>query len=108
MPRGRPTKSIVRQNIIEVLYYLKSAYGYEIYKIYKEVFPKVTLRLMYYHLRKGVELGELKIEKREKEEGNFSWGSESEKIYYSLGPNAEPLGNEELRKFLEEKDNRNL
>ena len=79
--RGRPIKSQVRQNIIEILYFLGKAYGYEIYKVYKEVYPNVTLRLMYYHLRKGVEIGEFKVESVKKVQGDYSWGPEAEKIY---------------------------
>ena len=32
--RGRPVKSAIRQNIIEILNFIKRGYGYEIYKIY--------------------------------------------------------------------------
>ena len=42
--RGRPTYSKVRQNVIEILYVMGEAYGYQIYKAYKELFPTVTLR----------------------------------------------------------------
>jgi len=48
--RGRPVKSEIRQNIVEILFYLKRAYGYDIYKVYIKIFPKVTLRSIYYHL----------------------------------------------------------
>ena len=103
MPRGRPVKSQIRQNIIEILHFLGKAYGYDIYKIYKAIFPLVTMRSIYYHLKKGLALEEFKINKIEKEKGNFSWGSEVEKTYYSLGKNAKPTGNERVRKYLEKK-----
>ena len=101
MKRGRPTRSAIRQNMIEILYHLGQAYGYEIYKVYKECFDPVTLRVMYYHLKKGVVLGEFKKEQVKIEEGNYSWGTTVEKIYYSLGPSAKTQGNEKVREFVE-------
>jgi hypothetical protein len=101
MPRGRPVKSQIRQNIVEILYFLGKAYGYDIYKIYKAVYPKVTLRSIYYHLRKGVQLGEFKVEKIEREKGDYSWGGEAEKIYYALGPNAKPSVDQKVKDYLD-------
>src|SRR3989338_7886808 len=103
MKKGRPIKSEIRQNIIEILHHIKKAYGYEIYKVYVSIFPKVTLRSIYYHLKKGITLGEFQIYKVEKEKGEYSWGTEAEKIYYSLGPNAKPTGNERVREYVENK-----
>lgn len=94
--KGRPTQSQIRQNMVEILYHLKKAYGYEIYKAYVKIFPKVTLRVVYYHLKKGVALGEFQVSTIEKEKGNYSWGSEAEKIYYGLGPNAKPMANDRV------------
>lgn len=101
MRRGRPVGSAVRQNILEILNALGRAHGYQIYKIYKDLFPKVTLRVIYYHLRKGVELGELELEKVEKEKGDYSWGTEAEKIYYRLGPKARITGDDRVKTYLE-------
>jgi hypothetical protein len=89
--RGRPSGSQVRRNIAEILYFAKKAYGYELYKHYCELFPKVTLRLIYYHLRKGVAAGEFEIKEVKKEDGDYSWGPSAEKIYYTLGKNAKPI-----------------
>lgn len=99
--RGRPVKSEIRQNMVEILFYLKRAYGYNIYKAYIKIFPKVTLRSIYYHLKKGVALGEFKIESVEKEKGEFSWGGEVEKTYYALGENGKALGNERVKEYME-------
>ena len=104
MPRGRPVNSQIRQNIIEILYFTKKGYGYDIYKIYREVFPPATLRSIYYHLRKGTQLDEFRIHKIKSEKGNYSWGPEAEKIYYALGPNAKPKGNLKIKRFLEKKN----
>ena len=101
MKKGRPIKSEIRQNVVEILHFIKKAYGYEIYKVYTKIFPKVTLRSIYYHLRKGVSLGEFEISKIEKEKGDYSWGSEAEKIYYALGQNAKPAGNDRVKEFVE-------
>jgi len=103
MPRGRPIKSIIRQNIIEILYFLKQAYGYDIYKVYINVFPKVTMRSIYYHLKKGVALEEFKVNKIEKEKGDYSWGSEAEKVYYGLGPKAKPKIEKRVKQYLDKK-----
>ncbi|MEK6951310.1 MAG: hypothetical protein AABX13_06325 [Nanoarchaeota archaeon] len=103
MKRGRPTKSVIRQNVIEILHHLQQGYGYEISKIYNAVFPKVTQRSIYYHLRKGVQLQEITLHKIEVEKGDFSWGNSVEKIYYGLGSNAKPIGNIQVKEFLESK-----
>lgn len=104
MARGRPVKSQIRQNIVEILYFLGEGYGYDIYRLYKEIFPLVSMRVIYYHLKKGSELGEFKVNKIIKENGNFSWGSEAEKIYYSLGQEAQPIGNSRVKEIIEMKN----
>lgn len=103
MPRGRPVQSQIRQNIVDILLFLKRGYGYDIYKVYREIFAPVTMRSIYYHLRKGLELGEFRIDKIEKTVGEYSWGPESEKIYYILGPNAKPGANEKIKEHFEKK-----
>jgi len=103
MGKGRPVFSNIRQNIIEILYFMKSGYGYEIYKSYREIFPNVTMRVIYYHLKKGKSIGEFKVSKIERVKGNYSWGPEAEKTYYSLGPNAKPTMNKQVKEFFEKK-----
>ena len=105
MPRGRPIRSEIRQNIVELLFHMKEGYGYEIYKAYVAIFPKVTMRSIYYHLKKGLSLGEFKVSKVEREKGDFSWGNEVEKTYYSPGQNAKPIGNEKVREYFEKRKN---
>ena len=101
MHRGRPTRSVIRDNIVELLYFLKKAYGYEIHKWYNKLFPKCTIRVIYYHLKKGTSLKEFRIEKVALEKGDYSWGQMAEKIYYSLDENARPKADEHLREALE-------
>lgn len=95
--RGRPVKSQVRQNIINILYIIKKGYGYDIFKTYRAVYPTCTMRLIYYHLKKGIETGEIKVAEIRKEKGNFSWGGDVEKIYYGLGPSAVPRVDDRIR-----------
>ena len=101
MVRGRPIKSRIRQNMIEILFFLKKATGYDIYKHYIRIFGKVTLRSMYYHLKKGKYLNEFVIERITQEKGEFSWGNTTEKIYYELGAKAEPKIPNEVRDYFE-------
>ncbi len=109
--RGRPPKSIVRKNLIDILFVLKKSYGYELAIIYNKLFPKVTQRLIYYHLNRGAKTGEFKIQSIKEEKGNYSWGSKAEKKYYLLGPKAIPNPTkgllEELRKIKNDKHNFN-
>ncbi len=101
MARGRPIRSQIRQNIIEILFYLGKGYGYQISKIYNEVFPQVTQRSIYYHLRKGTQTKEINVNKIKAEKGDFSWGDTVEKIYYELGDAAEAKGDSRVKEFLE-------
>ena len=99
--RGRPIRSEIRQNIIEILYYLDRGYGYQISKIYNEVFPRVTQRSIYYHLKKGVMTKEIEIHSIEQQKGDFSWGPEVEKKFYTLGKTALPKGQRRVKIFLD-------
>ena len=99
--RGRPIKSKIRQNLVELLYFMKFDYGYNIFKAYIEIFPKATMRSIYYNLNKGIKTKEFEVEKIEKSQGNYSWGPEAEKIYYKLGPNAQPKADLRIKRSLE-------
>lgn len=101
--RGRPVKSEIRQKIVDILYFMKEGYGYDIYKVYCDIFPKVSQRVIYYHLKKGVSIGELKVARISKEKGDYSWGGEAEKVYYSLGSNAAPTMDKRVKKYFEKK-----
>ena len=88
MKRGRPAKSVIRQNLVEILCFMGTGYAYEIYKAYSEIFSNATMRSIYYHLHKGVQTEEFIVKAIKKEQGNYSWGPEAEKTYYALGPAA--------------------
>ena len=105
MTLGRPVKSIIRQRIVEILAVLKKAYGYEICKVYKEVYPKATMRVIYYPLKKGLATHEFAVDKIVKERGEYSWGSEAEKIYYTLGAEAKPVGDDRIMQHLQKRKN---
>ncbi len=100
MVKGRPVKSQIRQNVVEILHYLGKGYGYEISKIHNAIFPPVTQRLIYYHLRKGIMTKEIAVYKVEQEKGDFSWGSVVEKTYYRLGSEGNPKGDDRVKHFL--------
>ncbi len=88
--RGRPTFSPIRNNLVELIYFMGSSYGYDIYKKYIEIFPKTTMRSIYYHLNKGSKLGVFVVSKVEEVKGDYSWGIGVRRVNFKLGPNAQP------------------
>lgn len=86
--RGRKPGSKVRQNLGALLSTKKEAYAYELVHEYMQRFPKVSQRLIYYHLKKGVALGEFAVSRITEEEGNYSWGKKVERIYYRVNPSS--------------------
>lgn len=101
MKPGRPVKSDIRQNIIELLHFMGEGYAYDIHRVYTRIFPQVTARSIYYHLKKGVVLQEFVVKDIRKEKGDYSWGSEAEKIYYGLGPNAAPKVDVQVKEYFD-------
>ena len=101
--RGRPIGSSIRQNLIEILYFRGKAYGYDLYKDYCALFPAVTLRVIYYHLKKGVALNEFKLETIKLEKGDYSWGGMAEKKYYKLGAKANPKMDKRVKDYFAQK-----
>ena len=59
------------------------------------------MRSIYYHLKKGVDLGEFKIEKVEKVKGDYSWSGEAEKVYYALGDKAKPKMDSRVKEYFD-------
>ncbi|MDP2628566.1 MAG: hypothetical protein Q8P15_01565 [Nanoarchaeota archaeon] len=108
MPSGRPTGSEIRQRIVEILYHKESGYGYDIYQTYRDLFPAATMRSIYYHLKKGLTTQEFMVKEIRKEAGEYSWGGMAEKIYYALGPKAQPKGNSQVKKYIENKKKENM
>ena len=101
MRKGRPVGSDIRQGVVEILHYLKQGTGYEIYKIYREVFASATQRSIYYHLKKGLQTKEFAVADVKVETGNYSWGPNATKTYYMLGEEAHPKEDERVKKYLE-------
>lgn len=88
---------MIRQRIVDILYFLGEGYGYLLHKLYKEAYGECTREVVYYHLRKGIALGEIEQAGIKREEGNYSWGKTVEKIYYRVGPNANPTMDDAAR-----------
>lgn len=103
--RGRKVGSTIRDRLVELLFYFGEGYGYTLYKNYVSIWGKVTLRSIYYHLNKGVELDIFKVNKIEKVKGDYSWGLETKRIIYSLGSLAKPKGDKEISKKFKIKNN---
>jgi hypothetical protein len=99
--KGRKSGSKIRSNISSIVAQIGKAYGYQIYKAYLDIFEKVHIRSIYYHLKKGVINQEFVVEEIKKEKGDYTWGSETERIYYSPGPNidARTLTREQIKKI---------
>ncbi|HYD02761.1 MAG TPA: hypothetical protein VEC16_00525 [Alphaproteobacteria bacterium] len=104
--QGRPIGSKVRQNIVEILYFYKKLHGYDLFKIYIELYPPVTMRLIYYHLKKGLDTGEFKVASVDKKSGKYSWGSTSENIMYELGESANPMIEPRIKVHMEQAENK--
>jgi DNA-binding PadR family transcriptional regulator len=94
---GRPQVSRIRERLREVLSCIDNATGYDLHKIYVEVYGKVTIRSIYYNLHTGVLIGYFDIESIKHEKGEFSWGSEVEKKYYSINPKGKKAISPELK-----------
>lgn len=91
----------MRQNITELLSQFGELHGYEAYKHYVKLFPKVSMRAVYYSLRNGVKKGYFKIAKVEKQQGSYSWGPEAQRVYYANGEMAKPTGDMKVKKYFE-------
>lgn len=83
MPRGRPIRSIVRQRLAEMLFIVGKMTAYELHKHYLKLFGQASRRNVYYQLEKGTTIGLFAKEEID-EEGEYSWGTSSRKVYYTL------------------------
>ena len=101
--KGRPPKSAVRQNIINILAVLGEGYAYDIAKAYMDLFPRVSTRLIYYHLKKGIDLQEFSGKGTKTEQGAYSWGTAADKSYYGIGPAATPVKNQAIEEYFEKR-----
>jgi hypothetical protein len=50
-----------------------------------------------------VDTHEFVVKEIRKEKGDYSWGSEAEKTYYALGPNAAPMVLLKVREYFDKK-----
>ncbi|MFT7615530.1 MAG: hypothetical protein ACI8Y7_000344 [Candidatus Woesearchaeota archaeon] len=81
---GRPRGSVIRENVKKLLREKGAMTGYSLYKEYRTRFALCSQRSIYYHLTKGVDFGEISIQKVQEEKGDFSWGKSSMRIYYTI------------------------
>lgn len=102
--RGRPIKSEVRQNIVDILYVCGTAYGYQLMKYYGDIFRKIDSELIYYHLKKGLETGEIELGEVKTETGDFSWGKTVEKTYYKIGKDSNPRLIPKIKEYFDKKN----
>ena len=113
MPRGRPSKSDVRDKLAEMLFIAGKLTAYDAHKHYIQIFAATTRRNVYYQLQKGESLGLFKKEIVD-EKGDYSWGEQVRKIYYSLKSKDNIQVNiainkhfDEMRKYEKPKPNHN-
>lgn len=97
--RGRPSVSIVRERLKEILAVKGKLSAYDAHKLYCSLFAKTSQRNVYYQLSKGVDTQEFTKEEVF-EEGSFSWGSTSRKVYYSLAPKTRVVVSDHVQKNL--------
>jgi len=90
---GRPVKSRIKERLVSILSKRRVSYGYELFRLYEKFYSKTNLRNIYYNLKRGVASGELLVIDVKRELGDYSWGDEVERIYYTLGPYAEVVDN---------------
>ena len=76
-------KNSVRSRIVEILKE-GTAYGYQIFKKYRARYGEISLRLIYYHLKKGEKDGLFEMTEFEEATGDFSWGGTTKHKYYKL------------------------
>ena len=100
---GRPPKSKIRDNIVNILHSVKEGEGYFLYKIYRDIFGNATMRSIYYHLKKGCELGIFRVKEIKNEQGRHSWGESAKKIIYELGDKAIPKPNTRLNERIKKR-----
>lgn len=98
MGKGRPSKSVVRDRLVEMLFIVGSMTAYDAYKHYLKLFGNVSQRNVYYQLERGEALG---IFSRDvvTEQGEYTWGSSAKKVYYSLTDKAKPHINKDVRDY---------
>lgn len=96
---GRPRNSIVRHRVLAILFFLGASYGYEVYKKYIKIFGTITMRDIYYHIKRLLKDRLIKIKELKKIQGDFTWGSISERIYYENNTKNFSLPRQEIEKI---------
>lgn len=100
----RKPGSVVRDRLNKILSVVNKIYGYEAQKIYEKVYGDVLLRTLYYNLKKGVEEGIFEIVDVAEIPGDFTWGFESNRVYYQNRKNVQ-MNQEEKKKIRKAAEN---
>jgi hypothetical protein len=100
MPPGRPSYSLVRERLKEMLFIAGKLTAYDAHKHYVRIFAKTSQRNVYYQLQKGVEKEEFQQAVVE-EEGDYSWGSKAKKVYYSLAKEISVQIQKEVKEYFD-------
>lgn len=95
--RGRPKGSATRDRVGEVLSVIGRGTGYDVFRIYRDVFGSITSRAIYYNLHQGVLLDEFELDEVTVESGEYSWGGKAEKKYYKPGRKAKRIIDEDVK-----------
>jgi|GEM_PF-2772107 len=83
--KKRVVRHPVRARIAQILENNSAPlYGYAIYKLYTEKFGPISIRLVYYHLTRGVKERLFVVKQVEEIRGDYSWGNQSMRKYYDL------------------------
>ena len=95
--RGRPKGSRTRDHVGEILSVIERGTGYDVYRIFRDVYGPITSRAIYYNLHQGVLLDQFEYDGVTVESGEYSWGGKAEKKYYKPGRKAKHAVDDELK-----------
>ncbi|MCA9477792.1 MAG: hypothetical protein KC535_01460 [Nanoarchaeota archaeon] len=99
---GRPARSVVRDRLAEMLFIAGKLTAYDAHKHYQQLFSSATQRNIYYQLRRGVDLGLFNIADVVQEEGEYSWGPTTRKVYFELAKAASVQFNKQIKEYFDE------
>lgn len=95
--RGRPKGSLTRVRIGVILTVIERGTGYDLFRIYREVYGQITSRSIYYNLHQGLLLDEFELDAITIESGEYSWGGKAEKKYYRIGRKSHAQADDDLK-----------
>lgn len=99
MAKGRPRYSLVRERLKQLLYILGPLTAYDAHRHYAALFASTSRRNIYYQLRNGVDMGVFAVYDVVEEEGDYSWGSTSRKVYYEFAGKSDVRVDDRIRDY---------